>query len=51
MNINLKAKLYKALNDWMDNNCDTEDWTEAFMGNETADLMAESASSVFDAVV
>jgi hypothetical protein len=50
MNINLKVTLYNAMEKWMNDNCESDDWPKMFVGNKTSDLMAEAAASVFDAV-
>jgi len=50
MNINLKATLYNAIEKWMNDNCESDDWPKIYVGNKTSDLMAEAAASVLDAV-
>jgi len=50
MNKILKEKLYVVINDWMNNNCQTEDWPNIFVGDKTSKLMTKAAASVFDAV-
>ncbi len=51
MNAYLKQELERRIQEWMDGNSDKEEWPAAKMGEETADLMAAAAVSVFDAVV
>ena len=50
MNINLKATLHNAMEEWMNDNCNTDNWPNMYVGDKTSDLMAEAAASVFDAV-
>jgi hypothetical protein len=50
MNINLKATLYNVMEKWMNENCETDDWPNTYVGNETSNLMAEAAAAVFNAV-
>jgi len=50
MNINLKATLYNAMEKWMNDNWESDDWPDMYVGNKTSDLMAEAAIAVFDAV-
>ena len=50
MNINLKATLYNAMEKWMNDNCESDNWPAMYIGDKTSDLMAEAAASVFDAV-
>ena len=51
MNAFLKQELERRIQEWMDANSDKEEWPAAKMGEQTADLMAAAAVSVFDAVV
>lgn len=51
MNINLKARLYEKMDEWVNEESEGEYWPNIYEGGKTSDLMAEAASAVFDAVV
>ena len=51
MDIHLKAMLEDAIDAWVDQGVDTDDWPDAYLGADTIMLMADAAAAVFDAVV
>ena len=51
MNLQLKANLFNKIAEWANENCEEEIWPDALVGNNTDELMADAAASVFDAVV
>jgi hypothetical protein len=50
MNIYLKAKLYELMELWINENCETDDWPDIYIGGKTSEFMAEAAASVFDSI-
>lgn len=48
----LKVSLTKALDEWIENNCESKEWEslDCLVGNETSRLMASAAMSVLEAV-
>ena len=51
MKLQLKAGLEKAIQEWVDTNCEKSQWPNCYFGGETVPLMTEAAAAVFDAVV
>jgi hypothetical protein len=46
--IEFKQSLRAAINKWVVDNCEEDDWpTDVVVGNDTVDYMAEAAFSVF----
>lgn len=51
MNIHLRASLADKLAEWVKENCESDIWIDTYLGAETANLMADAAATVLDAVV
>ena len=51
MNTRLLAELEKAIEVWMNENCEADDWPNAYVYDDEAKDMAKAASLVFDASV
>lgn len=49
MNFELKVKLVAAIESWISKNCESDNWPEIVIGNETVLHMANAAEAVFDA--
>jgi hypothetical protein len=49
----LKATLYKKINEWIEENCDSDEWgeTRVFVGIETGEHMTNAAYAVFLGIV
>ena len=51
MKTKLKATLEAAIEKWMADNGETDEWPDCYFGSESTTLMAEAAAAVFNAVV
>jgi hypothetical protein len=51
MNTLLQAKLEKKIQEWADDNCESDAWPDGYTGADTVILMAEAACAVFDAAM
>ncbi len=53
MNINLKAKLQNAIDDWIQKSCESDEdiMPDIFLGDRLVEMMTNAAESVFDATV
>lgn len=49
MNSKQFAGLELAIQQWLDNWCESADWPDIIVGDETVELMATAARCVFDA--
>jgi len=43
----LEATLLEKINQWVDENCDADDWSEGWFAPETPDRMAQAAMLIF----
>ncbi len=51
MDKRLEAELFKAIDKWMNKNCESSEWPDIYIGQNTARLMTEAAVKVFESVV
>jgi hypothetical protein len=51
MNTLLMAKLEEKIQQWADDNCESDTWPDGWTGGDTVLLMTEAARAVFDAVM
>lgn len=48
MKTSLRASLEEAIQKWMDDSCEAEDWVECYVPHDTAELMAKAAAGVLE---
>lgn len=47
----LKAELYKVIDEWIQRECEKDNWPNIIIGDKTSELMTDAATSVFDAML
>lgn len=48
MKTSLRAKLEQAIQDWVEENCEGEDWPNIYVSENLSELMTNAAATVMD---